>query len=46
MPAVGDIAQGLDGLTLVTAPDPAQEALTIALAFAKPWNMKDAPPPW
>lgn len=29
----GDIAHGLDGLTLVTAPDPAQEALTIALAL-------------
>jgi ATP-dependent helicase/nuclease subunit B len=29
----GVIAQGLNGVTLVTAPDPAQEALTIALAL-------------
>ena len=29
----GDIADGLNGLTLVTAPDPAQEALIIALAL-------------
>ncbi len=29
----GDIAQGLDGVTLVTASDPAQEALVIALAL-------------
>jgi ATP-dependent helicase/nuclease subunit B len=29
----GDIAQGLDGVTLVTAADPAQEALVIALAL-------------
>jgi ATP-dependent helicase/nuclease subunit B len=29
----GDIATGLDGITLVTAADPAQEALVIALAL-------------
>jgi ATP-dependent helicase/nuclease subunit B len=29
----GEIAKGLNGVTLVTAPDPAQEALTIALAL-------------
>ena len=29
----GDVLQGLDGLSLVTAADPAQEALAIALAL-------------